>query len=93
MSTIPILQHPPGFRCIFTNQWIFPGREENILLSKQHQQDASKVNKLKLHLDAAELIRRAYKMGLVITIHLAPLEPRAMGNYLPVIDIRAKVVR
>jgi hypothetical protein len=47
---------------------------------------AKEIQKVQMH--AQQLVDWAAQHGLVVTIDLKPQTPLAMGNYLPVIDIR-----
>jgi hypothetical protein len=59
-------------------------------LKKQQPGDAlAKLIVDSLISDAQALVERASSIGLVLTIENAPVEPLAMGNYEPVIAIRA----
>lgn len=42
---------------------------------------------------ARTLVDNARKAGFVVTIENKPLEPLAMGHYVPVVDIRPALVR
>ena len=47
---------------------------------------AKQIQAVQMH--AQQLVDYAHQHGLVVTITLEPQTPPAMGNYLPVIDIR-----
>ncbi|CAN7458043.1 hypothetical protein LJR099_003083 [Variovorax paradoxus] len=47
---------------------------------------AKEIQAVQMH--AQQLVDWARQHGLVVTITLKPEQPLAMGNYMPVIDIR-----
>lgn len=44
-----------------------------------------------IHTGATALVARAKEVGVVVTIHLVPLMPLAMGNYAMCVDTRAVI--
>lgn len=44
-----------------------------------------------VHTAASALVARAKEVGVVLTIHLEPLAPLAMGNYAMCVDTRAVI--
>lgn len=45
-----------------------------------------------IHTAAAALVARAKEVGVVLTVHLEPLAPLAMGNYEMRVETRRAIV-
>lgn len=58
----------------------------NLLDTSPDRVRAKEIQAVQMH--AQQLVDYARQHGLVVTITLKPQPPLAMGNYVPIIDIR-----